>query len=357
MERDDHNSPSLTWLTDGRLLAVYAKHGSDDLMRWRTSLSPELKIWSPKKSQKMETGGRGLTYSNTYWLRQGLNQKPVLVNFFRGLGWNPNVVTSTDSGASWSMPAPLLMGPDRPYVRYVSNGSDTVHFAVSEAHPRALDTGIRHGTLRLPLVLDSAGQAIGDLGGQPAMVAHLTPVFPGSPDRVAWCNDIRLDENDNPVIAFSVQRDSAGLPRGQGGEDCRYRYARLIDGTWQDHLVAQAGERLYSGEDDYTGLIVIDPADVNRVVFSTNSDPVSGEPLTSAADGKRHWELFEGVTSDAGSRWAFRALTRNSSVDNIRPVFPAGDSSPKVVAWLRGTYTTYQKFDMQVVAMSLGEWR
>ena len=353
LERDDHNSPSLTWLPDGRLLTIYAKHGSDSVMRWRTSTGPALVDWSKEQTQTMDTRGRGLTYSNTYYL--GGAEEPVLVNFFRGLGWNPNLTTSTDLGKSWSEPAPLLLGPDRPYVRYVSNGADTVHFAVSEAHPRAMDTGIRHGTLTLPKVMDSLGQTIGVLGEKPAMVAHLTQVTVGRPDRVAWCNDIRLDRDQNPVIAYSVQRDSANLPQGQGGEDCRYRYAHLKDGTWQDHPVAHAGQRLYAGEDDYTGLIVIDPSDTSRVVFSTNADPVSGGPLVSDADGLRHYELFEGRTPDGGATWSFRPLTQNSPVDNLRPVFPVGAQDRVVVAWMRGTYTTYQNFDTQVVAMALDQ--
>ena len=355
LERDDHDSPSLTWLPGGELLAVYAKHGSDSKMRWRTSKSRKVRDFSEERVLQVHTKGSGLTYSNTFWMEELPSGGPGLINFFRGRGWNPTGTMSTDMGDSWSRPSPLLLGPGRPYMRYVSDGQGTVHFAVSEQHPRNFDTGIRHGKLVGAQILDSNDNPIGSFPEQAAMVAHLSTVFTGTADRVAWCNDIRLDGSAQPVITYSVQWDSAGLPVGQGGDDCRYRYARLVDGKWTDHPVAHAGHRLYSKEDDYTGLIGIDPRNVNTVVFSTNADPVSGEPLISTTDGERHWELYRGRTADGGASWAFDAITANSSEDNIRPVFAVGSKNKSIVTWLRGEYTTYQKFDMSVVALALPE--
>lgn len=40
LQDDDHAAPALLLRTDGRILAVYAKHGSDKLMRSRTSTQP-----------------------------------------------------------------------------------------------------------------------------------------------------------------------------------------------------------------------------------------------------------------------------------------------------------------------------
>jgi len=108
---------------------------------------------------------------------------------------------------------------------------------------------------------------------------------------------------------YSVQLGSAGLPVGQGGNDMRYRYA-LWDGTaWRDHPLAYAGTRLYSGEDDYTGLAAIDPTDTSVVYISTNANPTTGVPLMSAADGRRHWEMFRGNTTDAGDTWQWTPVT------------------------------------------------
>jgi hypothetical protein len=148
-----------------------------------------------------------------------------------------------------------------------------------------------------------------------------------------------------------VQKDGRDKPRGSGGHDHRYHLARLDSGGWQQHEIAYAGARLYAGEDDYTGLVAIDPEDVNHLVISSNADPVFGAPLISAADQKRHYEIFEGKSKDNGRTFSWRALTKNSSVDNIRPIIPAWQSEQRVVLWMRGTYTTYTDFDTQIVAV------
>ena len=155
-----------------------------------------------------------------------------------------------------------------------------------------------------------------------------------------------------PVAVNSVQMDSAGLPVSQGGDDLRYRYARWDGKAWKDYPLAFAGTRLYSGEDDYSGLVAIDPFDPDTVYLSTNADPETGEPLVSAADGLRHWEIFRGVTSDSGASWMFTPITENSTADNFRPIMPStGDGGRRALVWLRGKYKAYTDFRQQVVAL------
>src|SRR5438067_2522923 len=80
-----------------------------------------------------------------------------------------------------------------------------------------------------------------------------------------------------------------GLPRGKGGLDLRYHYARLAATGWHHEEIAYAGERLYPDEDDYSGLGALDPNNPDVLYISTNADPVTGKPLISAADNKRHY--------------------------------------------------------------------
>ena len=44
-------------------------------------------------------------------------------------------------------------------------------------------------------------------------------VFKGDPDNVAWMADVAVDDNDLPVIAFSVQKDGGDKPQCSGGLD------------------------------------------------------------------------------------------------------------------------------------------
>jgi hypothetical protein len=165
--------------------------------------------------------------------------------------------------------------------------------------------------------------------------------------------DLELDEKQYPVAAYSVQVGSAGLPTGQGGDDIRYRYARWDGASWKDFPLAFGGSRLYSGEDDYSGLASIDPADVNVVYLSTNADPVSGKPLISTADSKRHYELFRATTADGGQSWQFTPITRNSTLDNLRPLVPPPSADGRrALLWLRGVYRAYTDYQQELLMVS-----
>ena len=135
--------------------------------------------------------------------------------------------------------------------------------------------------------------------------------------------------------------------------DLRYGWARWEGDRWQVEAIGYAGTRLYAPEVDYAGLVAIDRADPEVVYASTNADPATGEPLRSAADGQRHWELWRGARGRPGEPWSWTPLTHDSAVDNLRPV--ARDAGPRgtVVIWLRGAYRTYVDYDLEVVGVVL----
>ena len=101
----------------------------------------------------------------------------------------------------------------------------------------------------------------------------------------------------------------------------------------------------------YTGLIALHPHNPDRVFVSTDVHPSTGDPLVNARDGRRHHVLFEGGTTDGGRTWTWRAATVDSAADNIRPIVPIWDSEHTALLWLRGTYTNYKNYDLDVVAL------
>jgi hypothetical protein len=118
--------------------------------------------------------------------------------------------------------------------------------------------------------------------------------------------------------------------------------------------MAYAGTRLYPGEDDYTGLVALDPNDPDTLYISTNADPVTGKSLTSSADQRRHRELFRGTTHDSGRSWRWEPITTNSTVDNLRPIVPRWDDPRTALVWMRGTYTNnHGAWTTAVVALIL----
>ena len=353
-ERDDHAAPAFLSLLDGRVLAAYGRHSGDRYMCWRITARPgDITAWEPE--QKVDCGA-GYTYSNLHRLSREQNR---IYNFHRGVGFNPNYMISDDDGRAWRYGGRLLQwrvrgSSSRPYVRYASNGSDEIHFITTEDHPRDYDNSIYHGIIRSGNVYGSNGQLVSKLSTSTDTTlspTNLTRVFAGGPDRVAWTTDLHLDREGRSYVAFSVQVDGAAHQTNfnAGGLDHRYYYGRWDGKAWQVHEMAHAGTRLYKPEVDYTGLVALDPHDPDIAFISTNADPANGQPLVSAADGKRHHEIFKGAARDGGRSWNWTAMTANSIADNLRPTIPIWPGDQRAVLWLRGSYRTYQDYTLDVV--------
>jgi len=137
------------------------------------------------------------------------------------------------------------------------------------------------------------------------------------------------------------------------GNDHRYHYAYWDRSAWHDQEIAFAGTRLYAGEDDYTGNICLHPDRLDTVFISTNADPITGLPLISQADQRRHYELFCGRTSDGGKSWSWEPITRDSISDNLRPIVPQWNAENTVLLWFRGNYRTYRDYQTEVVMLRL----
>jgi hypothetical protein len=342
-EQDDHNDPALLALPDGRLLALYSKHGQERKIYARFSEPGNPLAWGP--AAEIVTPGKdgapfkadNVTYNNLIRLPSGR-----LYDFHRGVRLDPNYLVSDDGGQTWKYGGHLLMGKGgySPYLRYAFDGKDTIHFVATEDHPRNYDTSVYHGFIRDGLIYLSDGKVLGPLSDStnaPFAAWDLTKVFPGDADNVCWVDDLKLDGQGRPCVVFSVKKDGRGT-HGKGGMDIRFHYGRWDGTSWQTHEMAYAGARLYPGEDDYTGLAALDRNDPKVVYLSTDADPVTGKPLVSAADGRRHHELFRGSTPDSGATWRWEPITANSRVDNLRPIVPRWDDPRTALVWMRGTY-------------------
>jgi hypothetical protein len=342
LEDDDHDAPALLALGDGRILAVYSRHGTDRLVRFRISAHPgDATSWQPEGQFSREAP---VTYSNLFLLRNAGRGRRRIYNFYRGEYWNPNWIVSDDMGQSWQYGGRLIAFDGRPYVKYASNGLDTIHFVATEHHPHNYPDSIYHAYLKNGKLHKSDGTVIRAMDDAPIEPEQATMVFAGDVDHVAWPCDIHLDSDGNPCIAYSVQKQL-------DPSHIRFRYARWDGHSWDDHFLAHAGTALYAGEEHYSGLIALDPTNPSRLYISSDADPVTGEPLISYCDGRRHYEIFEGRTADRGATWRWRPITRDSTADNIRPIVPACCGDGNILLWLRGTYTSYTRYDLDVAGI------
>ena len=104
-------------------------------------------------------------------------------------------------------------------------------------------------------------------------------------------------------------------------------------------------------EADYSGLAALHPHDPSTVYISTNADPVTGKKLISKRDGNRHREIYKGATKDEGKTWNWTSITKDSTVDNLRPIIPIWKEGRTILLWLRGSFSTFTDYDLDVVGV------
>lgn len=366
---DDHNNPGLLVKQDGKMLAIFSRHISDQYFSYRRSqstnpVSPS--DWATE--QNLVNSGAGMTYANPFELA---NEGGKIYNFCRNQNFNPTIYTSTDGGSNWSAPQHFISagtgGTVRPYVKYASDYSGRVDFLYTDGHPRDVANSLYHlyyaggafyktdGTLvknyaSLPILHDS-----GERGSVIYQYSDAAQSDPNQwiPTGRAWCWETAYQSNGAPVCVFTVQRDL--VTGSTSGTDDRlyYYYARWTGSAWQKRFIAHAGRPLYVAEDDYAGGICVDPQNPNVIYISSNAqDPFNLSDTTNIPlRANSRYELWRGVTSDGGLTFSWTQITTNSPQDNLRPYIPRRNGGEPCVIWFRGTYSTYSSYNCAVVGL------
>jgi hypothetical protein len=329
LERDDHAAPALLVRSDGHIVAFYSRHTRTP-MYYRVSTRPEdVSSWGPVQTMPTNVAGtRGYTYPNP--MRLSAERRTYL--FWRGGNYNPTFSTQEDGQSGWSQARNLIfVQGQRPYVKYDSNGTDTIHFAFTQGHPQSVtDTNIYYARYRAGKIERADGTQAGSLG---------TPIAPADADVVfdeaaeAWIHDIALDGAGRPVVVL------ASFPTTT---DHRYHYARWTGSAWETHEIVAAGGSISSDglQPYYSGGITLDHEDPSRVYLSRQ--------MGSA------WEVEVWTTSDGGASWVSQAVTSGSQAKNIRPISPRGlvpFGADLAVIWMRGTYDSYVLYDTSIGAL------
>lgn len=356
-QKDDHNNPSLVSRSDGRLLAIYSKHGGSREFYTRVSLVAAPagpRDWAPEQVVAVPAPN---TYANAFQLAA---EGDKIFSFHRCLNWNPTLSISENGGAAWQAPLHFITAGQnrsvRPYIRLASNNVDRIDLAYTDGHPRDIENSVYHLYYKGGAVFRTNGEQIKTLAQLPldhargetgSVVYSYSPAFGRG-----WVWDVQYDAKERAVCAFQTRRADV---TGSGWKHGRiyYHYAIWTGSEWRSSFIAHGGRALYGHENDYGGGMAIDPDDPRVVYISTNAarpfdlDDRDRVPLGT----NERYELWRGFTADDGLTFTWQPVTRESSEDNIRPDVPAGHGGVPGLLWVRGRYTTYTDYQTRIIAL------
>jgi len=342
LQRDDHISPSLLILPDGRLMVFFTKHNGG--FYCSTSRRPE-DITDFEKVTMIDMGEMQC-YSNPVMLSGEKNR--IYVFFRGGYDWKPSFVCSDDLGATWSDPKVMVAKPgaptfNRPYMKVVSDGRSIIHFAFTDGHPRneALNS-IYYLRYERGTFFDAAGKKLGAIGSLPINQDMVPRVYDGEKTGIrAWVWDVAVDKDEKPVVVYAT------LPEESQHE---YGYATWNGKTWTTRSVCQAGswfprhekkKEEREPEPHYSGGIFLDHANPGVVFLSRPHSDI--------------FELERWESSDHGESWSHRMVTSQSDHDNVRPYVVSNcppEKSPRVL-WMSNTrYRHYSDYSAAILADS-----
>jgi hypothetical protein len=354
---DDHNAAALLVRQDGRYLAMYTRHNADKISFYRVSTNPhDATTWGAEQSFNWATTPNSdfnVTYSNLFYL----SAENRTYNFARANNRSPNMLISANNGTTWTYGGSLVFNPGfvgyvNGYFKYASNGIDRIDFIATEHHPRDFNNNIYHGYIKNGQMFRSDGTQVDAniFDNSPPNQTVLTKLFQSDPENGsqvntrAWTTDLHVDSSGKPYAIFTTRRDDIPV-NTNGYNDHRFWYARYDGTQWNVHELAKAGARLYPSEQDYTGLVALDPFNPNRLFISSTIDPRDDTNMP------KH-EIFEGQTTNGGVTWTWTPITYNSQADNIRPIVPIWDATHTALTWMRGTYSSQLNYDMDIVGLT-----
>jgi hypothetical protein len=392
---DDHNVGALLVLPNGKYLAMYANHGNngglgDRYSRWRVSTNPgdstswtneQLFDWFNNVPGANSTGNANaanVSYHNLFYLSAEDQVYDISRSYGRlstnGASQNmPNIARYDLATNTVSWAGQLLESAAQgysAYPKYASNGVDRIYFTTTQTHPRDFNNSIFSGYIQGGKTYDMLGSVVdanifdngtpaGGSGFVPD-VTNFTVVRAADPlgqgHNRLWTVDMNLDAGGDPMALFISRWNpdgatSAGSTTNPIDHRLHFAHWNSSSNSWESYEVARMGNRLYRGTDvseqDYTGNAALVPGDPTTIYVSTPFDPrdPTGGTFTTS------YEIYKGKTADGGQTWAWKAITENSLMDNLRPIVPDPHGGDPTVLWFRGTYTTAHAINAAVVGI------
>ncbi len=338
---DDHANPSILIDRHGYLLVFYAKHNEKQGIHLSRSAAPE-EIGSWEEPRIVGSNGPEISdwYGNRYTYANiaYLSREDRIYLFWRSSDGKPTYSVSSDGGETWS-PGRVFILPERlyafrrPYVKVASNNRDKIAFTFTDGHPRNEPANsVYFMYLKGGYFYRADGSRITPLNAGPVTPQEADLVYRADAARGrAWVWDVAFDEKDRPAVTYVRFPDE---------KHHIYRYGRWNGKEWISHDLIDSGswfprtpEGRVEPEPHYSGGVVLDHEDVTTIYLSVKRDSV--------------FEIEQWTTSDFGTSWKKRAITKGSSKDNVRPfaVRDARKGNPLQLLWMTNSwyrhYLTY----------------
>ena len=254
----------------------------------------DISTWSPEQTFN---NGAGTTYSNLHYLPTDNGGAGRLYNFTRTVGFDPNILVSTNFGDSWSYGGRLLAEGTNSgsavcalRLRWRRAFTYSPRSGIHETSTTASITAIfRTASCLTHSVASSTPTSLIRRRVAPASLSKIFATgtqFGGTTMRRAWTIDVAIDDAGLPYAVFQAVRTTTTPTIATSTRNSTAR-------NWAVHELAKAGGFLYAAENDYTGLVALDPHDPNRLFISTKIDPRTEVAMA-------HYEIFEGTTTDGG---------------------------------------------------------
>ncbi len=319
---DDHNNPSVLVRPDGRITMFWTQHSGGHLWYRTTTRAGDISAWGPLKTLPTNTPGDvRYTYANPVLLPAEGNR---LYLFFRGGNEHAAFAVSNDLGETWQPARTLIEEPgQRPYVKYASNGRDTIAMAFTNGHPAETHSSIYYVQAQRGVLSLADGRPVGRLG-TPLRPAASALIYQARPGEDAWVHDVAFDAAGRPRIVFTTIPGTTGHA---------YWYAAFDGKRWNTRRLTDAGGSISPArETGYSGGISLDHRDPSIVYLSRPG-------------GLGSYEIERWQTPDAGRTWTSEAVTTGSIEDNVRPVVPRGYAGQGPAAiWMHGEYGFFTAF-------------
>jgi hypothetical protein len=349
LQVDDHDNPAFVLTANKEILAMYAWHGGKDgVIYQKTSSGQDISTFSeptiirPGMDELLERFPKEtFTYANPYRLTK---ENQTIYCFGRWIGYKPNMIKSTDDGATWQDPTVIISAKpfdpnNRPYVKYASDGKSKIHLVFTDGHPQVEPlNGVYHCYYEAGAFWKSDGTKICNVEQLPFEPNQATQVYKADEKSGrAWLADVAIDKKGNPYILYT---------RHPQPTDHRYHYSVFDKKSkkWVDREICQAGQWFpqtppgtQERESYYHGNMTFDPL-VPQVIY-----------LSRQINGR--FEIEKRKTKDQGKTWQTTAITSNSAYDQVRPYVPRDrpKKSDPIVLWMENKrYVHWTDYDTSI---------